>query len=227
MVFLKYEAFFTFSIEVKMKDFFRIFLIPLLSLAIFSCAKKDDSSSSSGSSIQLSDVNANLSGKSLFITTVDSSSSSSRFSRSLNKTSSTTDSLVVQDNNSNFDYGIISEYDLEIEQVLADPSNTYSYILMKYNGGDSGLSDKNIRALNCSIFRVNLENNEMTCVEKGIVVLGMDDKVINPLDTKKMLDGDWNDLVIFPRFGLEHRVPLDTFIDMYHKTIDRIKDGKL
>ena len=61
---------------------------------------------------------------------------------------------------------------------------------------------------------------------KGIVVLGMDDKVINPLDTKKMLDGDWNDLVIFPRFGLEHRVPLDTFIDMYHKTIDRIKDGK-
>ena len=62
---------------------------------------------------------------------------------------------------------------------------------------------------------------------KGIVVLGMNDKVINPIDTKKMLDGDWNDLIIFPRFGLEHRVPLDTFIDMYHKTIDRIKDGKL
>ena len=61
---------------------------------------------------------------------------------------------------------------------------------------------------------------------KGIVVLGMNDKVINPIDTKKMLDGDWNDLIIFPRFGLEHRVPLDTFIDMYHKTIDRIKDGK-
>ena len=62
---------------------------------------------------------------------------------------------------------------------------------------------------------------------KGIVVLGMDDKVINPLDTKKMLDGDWNDLIIIPQLGLEHRVPLDTFIDMYHKTIDRIKDGKL
>jgi len=183
VVFLKYEAFFTFSIEVKMKDFFRIFLIPLLSLAIFSCAKKDDSSSSSGSSIQLSDVNANLSGKSLFITTVDSSSSSSRFSRSLNKTSSTTDSLVVQDNNSNFDYGIISEYDLEIEQVLADPSNTYSYILMKYNGGDSGLSDKNIRALNCSIFRVNLDNNEMTCIEKGLVALGVKGNIVNTRDT--------------------------------------------
>jgi hypothetical protein len=89
------------------------------------------------------------------------------------------------------DYGIISDYDLEIEQVVTDPSNTNSYILMKYNGGHSNLSaDLNIRALNCSIFRVNLENNEMTCIEKGMVVLGIKDNINNTRDiyAKPVLD---------------------------------------
>ena len=169
-----------------MSNIVRILLIPLLSLAIISCSAKNESESSgsNGSNIQLSDVKANLSGKSLFITTGDSSSSSSRSSRSSNKTSSTsTDSLITIDNNSVIDYGIISDYDLEIEQVVTDPSNTYSYILMNYNGDHSDLSaDKNIRALNCSIFRVNLENNEMTCVEKGIVVLGVKENITNTRD---------------------------------------------
>jgi len=173
-----------------MKDIMRILLISLLSFTIISCSNKDKSES--GSNIKLSDVNANLSGKSLFITTVDSSSSSSRSSRSSNKTSPTsTDSLITIDNNSNIDYGIISDYDLEIEQVVTDPSNTYSYILMKYNGGHSNLSaDKNIRALNCSIFRVNLENNEMKCIEKGIVILGVKENITNTRDiyAKPVLD---------------------------------------
>ena len=66
------------------------------------------------------------------------------------------------------------------------------------------------------------------CLSKNYGVhLGINDKVIDPIDTKKMLDGDWNDLAIIPQLGMAHRVPLDTFIDMYHKTIDRIKDGKL
>ena len=61
-----------------MKEILHILLILFFSLTIISCAKKaDSSSSSSGSStstdgttipIQLSDVNANLSGKSLFVT---------------------------------------------------------------------------------------------------------------------------------------------------------------
>jgi len=174
-----------------MKNVLFIFLISFIGLTFLSCSKKDDSSSSS-SNIKLSDVKANLSGKSLFITTGDSSSSSSRSSRSSNKTSSTsTDSLITIDNNSVIDYGIISDYDLEIEQVVTDPSNTNSYILMKYNGGHSNLSaDLNIRALNCSIFRVNLENNEMTCIEKGMVVLGIKDNINNTRDiyAKPVLD---------------------------------------
>ena len=122
-----------------MKNVLFIFLISFIGLTFLSCSNKDGSSS--GSNIKLSDVKANLSGKSLFITTGDSSSSSSRSSRSSNKTSSTsTDSLITIDNNSNIDYGIISDYDLEIEQVATDPSNTHSYILMKYNGGHYDLS---------------------------------------------------------------------------------------
>ena len=150
-----------------MSNVVRILLIPLLSLAVISCSAKDESESS-GSNIQLSDVKANLSGKSLFITTGDSSSSSSRysrsskktsssspsrFSRSSKKTSSSTHSLIVQDNNSNIDYGIISDYDLEIEQVRVDQNNEYGYLHMKYGGGHSNSNrDMNVRALNCTLF---------------------------------------------------------------------------
>ena len=163
-----------------MKDIFRILLISLFSLTIISCSKKDESESS-GSNIQLSDVNANLSGKSLFITTGDSSSSSSRSSsRSSKKTSSATDSLIVQDNNSNIDYGIISDYDLEIEQVRVDQNNEYAYLLMKYGGGHSDSNrDMNVRALNCTIFKVNLSTNEMNCVEPGLVVTDHKKNMIN------------------------------------------------
>ena len=157
-----------------MKNVLFIFLISFIGLTFLSCSKKDDSSSSS-SNIKLSDVKANLSGKSLFITTGDSSSSSSRSSRSSNKTSSTsTDSLITIDNNSVIDYGIISDYDLEIEQVRVDQNNEYAYLLMKYGGGHSNSNkDKNVRALNCTLFKINLSTNEMSCVEPGLVVTGI------------------------------------------------------
>ena len=193
-----------------MKNVLFIFLISFIGLTFLSCSKKDDSSSSS-SNIKLSDVKANLSGKSLFITTGDSSSSSSRSSRSSNKTSSTsTDSLITIDNNSVIEYGIISDYELEIEQVVTDPSNTYSYILMKYNSGNSNLSaDKNIRALNCSIFRVNLENNEMTCIEKGMVVLGIKDNINNTRDiyAKPVLDFSDNGKFFFMTLSTGDLIP--------------------
>ena len=178
-----------------MSNFVSIFLIPLLSLAIISCSAKDDSESS-GSDIQLSDVSANLSDKLLFITTGDSSSSSSRSSRSSKKTSSATNSLIVQDNNSNFDYGIISDYDLEIEQVRVDQNNEYAYLLMKYGGGHSNSNrDMNVRALNCTLFKINLSTNEMSCVEPGLVVTGIH---------KNMIYGV-NDYHLDPfQFGSEH-----------------------
>ena len=179
-----------------MKNVLFIFLISFIGLTFLSCSKKDDSSSSS-SNIKLSDVKANLSGKSLFITTGDSSSSSSRSSRSSNKTSSTsTDSLITIDNNSVIDYGIISDYDLEIEQVRVDQNNESAYLLMKYGGGHSNSNrDMNVRALNCTLFKINLSTNEMNCVESGLVVTGIYHNMIYGI----------NDYHLDPfQFGSEH-----------------------
>ena len=175
-----------------MKDIFRILLISLLSLTIIQCAKKSsDDSSSSGTTtntIQLSDVKANLSGKNLFITTASSGSSSGRSSRSAftsttsddNTSTTSTKSLITIDNNSVIDYGIISDYDIEIEQVRADPNNEYAYVLMKYGGVHSNpVSNDNLLALNCTIFKVNFSNNEMNCVEPGLIVTDTKTNMIN------------------------------------------------
>ncbi len=165
-----------------MRQILIILSLLLFSFTVITCSKNDDSSSSS-SNIKLSDVKSNLSGKSLFITTGDSSSSSSRSSRSSNKTSSTsTDSLITIDNNSVIDYGIISDYDLEIEQVRANPKNEYAYVLMKYGGNANSDSDNNVLALNCTIFKVNLSTNEMNCVEPGLVVTGTKQNMISAVN---------------------------------------------
>jgi hypothetical protein len=72
------------------------------------------------------------------------------------------------------DYGIISDYDLEIEQVRVDQNNESAYLLMKYGGGHSNSNrDMNVRALNCTLFKINLSTNEMNCVESGLVVTGI------------------------------------------------------
>jgi hypothetical protein len=211
-----------------MKDIFRILLISLLSFTIISCSAKDEGESS-GSNIQLSDVKSNLSGKSLFITTGDSSSSSSRSSRSSKKTSSSspslssrsskktsssTHSLIVQDNNSNIDYGIISDYDLEIEQVRVDQNNEYAYLQMKYGGGHSNSNrDMNVRALNCTLFKVNLSTNEMSCVEPGLVVTGIYHNMIFGV----------NDYHLDPfQFGSEH-----TFVFRTDWSVDFSADSDL
>ena len=211
-----------------MNRIFYILLIFLLSFTIISCSAKDESESS-GSDIQLSDDQANLSGKSLFITTGDSSSSSSRysrsskktsssspsrFSRSSKKTSSSTHSLIVQDNNSSIDYGIISDYDLEIEQVRVDQNNEYAYLLMKYGGGHSDSNrDMNVRALNCTLFKVNLSTNEMSCVEPGLVVTGIYHNMIFGV----------NDYHLDPfQFGSEH-----TFVFRTDWSVDFSADSDL
>ena len=193
-----------------MRQILIILSLLLFSFTVITCSKNDDSSSSS-SNIKLSDVKSNLSGKSLFITTGDSSSSSSRSSRSSKKTSSSspslssrsskktsssTHSLIVQDNNSNIDYGIISDYDLEIEQVRVDQNNEYAYLHMKYGGGHSDSNrDMNVRALNCTLFKINLSTNEMSCVEPGLVVTGIYHNMIYGV----------NDYHLDPfQFGSEH-----------------------
>jgi|TARA_Y100000310_G_scaffold310496_1_gene355804 hypothetical protein len=55
---------------------------------------------------------------------------------------------------------------------------------------------------------------------KGLVVLGDNDKVIDPSKTFNMLKGNWNDLDIHIEKGMSHRIPLSVFVDMYNKTQD-------
>ena len=132
--------------------------------------------------IQLSDIKANLSGKNLFITTTSSGSSSGRSYTSTtsddnnsttsddNNSTTSTISLLTIDNNSVIDYGIVSNYDLKIDQVRVDSNNEYAYVLMNY--GEGAENNANLRALNCTIFRVTLSNNKMRCIELGLVFVG-------------------------------------------------------
>ena len=119
-----------------------------------------------------------MAGKNLFITTSSSETASNLNYRNTNrKTSSSTASLVTLDNNSLIDYGIISEYNLEIEQVRVDLKNEFVYVLMKY--GVNVSSNQNLIALNCTIFKVNLSTNEMNCVESGLVLTNTYTNIIN------------------------------------------------
>ena len=159
-----------------MKDIFRILLISLLSLSIISCSAKDESESSSGSSIKLSDVKSNLSGKSLFVTNESVASSSSRtVSRSSEKSSTSTNSLLVIDNNSVADYGVLSNYELAIDQVRIAPDNKFAYIILEHDSGSS-TKDNNLYSLNCGMIRVDLSNDAIDCVENGIVPIKRDNE---------------------------------------------------
>ena len=169
-----------------MKEILHILLILFFSLTIISCAKKaDSSSSSSGSStstdgttipIELSDVNANLSGKSLFVTNESIGSNSSRtMNRSSEKSSTSTNSLIVIDNNSVPDYGVLSNYELAIDQVRVDPDNKFAYIILEHDSGNSTKND-NLYSLNCGIIRVDLSNDAIDCLENGIVPIKRDNE---------------------------------------------------
>ena len=179
-----------------MKDIFRILLISLLSFTIISCAKKDESSSGSSTitddtttitddttiPIQLSDVNAKLSGKSLFVTNESIASNSSRtMNRSSEKSSTSTNSLLVIDNNSVADYGVLSNYELAIDQIRIAPDNKFAYIILEHDSDvfkadDGSTKDSTLISLNCGIIKVNLSNNAINCVENGIVPIKRDEE---------------------------------------------------
>ncbi|MDP6230362.1 MAG: hypothetical protein QF765_06680, partial [Candidatus Marinimicrobia bacterium] len=145
-----------------MKDIFRILLISLLSLAIISCSKKDESGSSesSGSNIQLSNIKANLAGKSLFISTGNKSTySTTNKSSSTNRSQYKSDSqlentsLFTLSTDSQLDYGILSDYKLEIDELIPYSNNEYAIATLSYGtylDYDSEYN-QNIRDLNCGI----------------------------------------------------------------------------
>ena len=157
-----------------MKDIFRILLISLLSFTIISCAKKssDDSSSSSGSSsssdssdsdMKLSDIQANFNNKTDFIVGEKQSTNSGRNLRSPLRSSTSSENLIVKDNDSDLDYGLISDYNIQVSDVIISRSNEYAFILLDL--------DYNLRnSLNCTILKVTISTNEIQCLEDGLVI---------------------------------------------------------
>ena len=172
---------FTFSFEENMSDIVRILLISLLSLAIISCSKKDESGSSesSGSNIQLSNIKANLAGKSLFISTGNKSTysttnKSSLTNRSQYKSDSQLEntSLFTLSTDSQLDYGIISDYKLEIDELIPYSNNEYAIATLSYGTYlDYGSEyNQNIRDLNCGILNIEISKISVSCLAEGIVI---------------------------------------------------------
>ena len=164
-----------------MKDIFRILLISLLSLAIISCSKKDESGSSesSGSNIQLSNIKANLAGKSLFISTANKSTySTTNKSSSTNRSQYKSDSqlentsLFTLSTDSQLDYGILSDYKLEIDELIPYSNNEYAIATLSYGTYlDYGSEyNQNIRDLNCGILNIEISKISVSCLAEGIVI---------------------------------------------------------
>ena len=129
--------------------------------------------------MKLSDIQSNLNNKNTFITSgknnysnfrSNSNIRSKRYASNVNNPSSI-NSLVVIDDDGKIDYGLLSNYDLQIDKVVVDPKNEYSYVLLKYNKGGNSLSDSNIRAINCTILKIKIENGEMSCLVNGIIIM--------------------------------------------------------
>ena len=161
-----------------------IFLISLFSLTIISCAKKssddsskssDDSSSSSSlsdSDMKLSDIQANFNNKTDFIVGEKQSTNSGRNLRSPLRSSTSSENLIVKDNDSDLDYGLISDYNIQVSDVIISRSNEYAFVLLDYRydlmNGD--IRDENLRNTNCTILKITLSTNDFECLEDGLVI---------------------------------------------------------
>ena len=129
--------------------------------------------------MKLSDIQSNLNNKNTFITSgknnysnfrSNSNIRSKRYASNVNNPSSI-NSLVVIDDDGKIDYGLLSNYDLQIGKVVVDPKNEYSYVLLKFDNGGGTSSDSNIRSINCTILKVKIDNGEISCLEEGIVIM--------------------------------------------------------
>ena len=151
-----------------MKDIFRILLISLLSFTIISCSKKDESSSSSDSNISMNDIKGNVKNNSTYLTTKDSTSSSRmnklKQTRNSNKTSTSSDSLITFDENGNVDYGLITNHNIKIDQLIQLDSQK-SIAIFDYNDHNTW---QHLIKLNCGIIILEFESTNVSCFVYGI-----------------------------------------------------------
>jgi len=145
-----------------MKNILHILLILFFCLTIISCAKKSsDDSSNSDSDMKLRDIQTNFNNKTDFIVGEKQSTNSGRNLRSPLRSSTSSENLIVKDNDSDLDYGLISDYNILVSDVIISRSNEYAFILLDL--------DYNLRnSLNCTILKVTISTNEIQCLEDGL-----------------------------------------------------------
>ena len=147
-----------------------IILSLLISFTIFSCSEKDESGSSesSGSNISMNDLKGNVKNNSTYLTTKDSTSSSRmnklKQTRNSNKTSTSSDSLIAFDENGNVDYGLITNHNIKIDQLI-QLDNQKSIAIFDYNDSNTW---QNLIKLNCGIIILEFESTNVSCFVYGI-----------------------------------------------------------
>ena len=132
-----------------MKNILYIILISLFSLTIISCAEKS-SDDSSDSDMELSDIQSNFNNKTDFIVGEKQSTNSGRNIRSQLRTSTSSENLIVKDNDSDLDYGLISDYNIQVSDVIISRSNEFAFILLDYykDWRNKDAPDENLKSIN-------------------------------------------------------------------------------
>ena len=137
------------------------------------CSKSDDGGGgSSASNMKLSDISSNLQNKKIFVTSESNNYSNFRSHRSeLNSISSSNiKNLAVINEQGDIDYGLLSDYDLNVDKIKIDYKNEYAYALLKFDNEGSS-SDSNIKGINCTILKIKIINGEISCLVNGVVVM--------------------------------------------------------
>ena len=121
-----------------------------------------------GSNMILSDIKINFKNKNNFIIGEKKTSSTGRNFRS----ASNSNNLIVKDNDSNLDYGLISKYNIQVSDVIISRSNEYAFVLLdyRYDLMDNHIRDENLRNTNCTILKIILSTNHFECLEDGLVI---------------------------------------------------------
>ena len=154
-----------------MKNILHILLILFFCLTIISCAKKS-SDDSSDSDMKLRDIQANFNNKTDFIVGEKQSTNSGRNIRSSLRASTSSENFIVKDNDSNLDYGLISDYNIQVSDVIISRSNEDAFILLDFykDYRNNTTPDANLQKINCTILKVTISTNEIQCLEDGLVI---------------------------------------------------------
>ena len=116
----------------------------------------------------MNDIKGNVKNNSTYLTTKDSSSSSRmnklKQTRNSNKTSTSSDSLITFDENGNVDYGLITNHNIKIDQLIQLDSQK-SIAIFDYNDHNTW---QHLIKLNCGIIILEFESTNVSCFVYGI-----------------------------------------------------------